>query len=191
MYIDDSTAGNFASYSTTTLNIKGDPRDHVFTHQNIVISASLYTKIETSDPLLKDSIRSSPTWNHFTKENIPKDFQGIAVAGPIEDNLQILGENGTLLTLTKKWGTVHWGNESLLRYTFKLSGHTPPANGALQALLARVDKSGTVDVWIDPRTSLPRYLLLQNPPYYSTTTIEDINATAPILPPPVPIDIKS
>lgn len=164
----------YSSYGTTTLYIPGDPGGHSFSHINLSIGDEVYTKVETTDPSLKKSIQNGPHWWHFKSTAIPSTLEGIVVPGPLQDNLQILSEGGAYLTLTKKYGPVMWGGDSLLRYDFKLSDKIPLA-GPLSAIRDRIG-SGTVGVWIDPATFAPRHLLFENRPYFSTTTIEDINS---------------
>lgn len=185
-YLIDSPKTAFASYSTTTLLIQGDKSAHVFTHQNLAIGSDVYMKIETMDPVLLKNIQSSPDWRYFQSTEIPDSLSGIVVPGPIQDNVQILGQNGSWLSLVKVWGAESWGETSLLRYTFRLSGKKPGRETPLTALLSRIGPSGVVDAWIDPQTFEPRYLRFSNSTYTSTTTLRGINASplieAPILP---------
>lgn len=169
-YDVDSKNKRFAAYSTTTLIIKGEQKGHVFTLQNISIGDDIYTKIETADPLLKSSIQSSATWRHFKNDVIPESFIGIAVSGPIQDNLQILSDNGSWITLVKKVGVEEFNHIPTLHYVFKLSNRTPPQDGALSAMLSRIG-TGTIDVWLHPQTYEPLFLRFENYPYLSTTTI--------------------
>ncbi len=173
-YNVDSAKNAFASYSTTTLLINGDPVQHIFTHQNLALGDDVYMKIETQDPLLKASIKSNPQWQRFSADTIPPSLNSIAVPGPIQDNIEILGEGGSWIYLVKKWGTEDWNGTSLLRYTFRLSGKKPPGHAPVGGLLSRIG-AGTIDVWIDPQTFEPRYLRFANSNYISTTTISNIN----------------
>jgi len=163
----------YAAYSTTTLFASIDNKPHAFTTDEITIGDNVYAKIDTTDPLLKPTIKRIPTWQHFSATSIPAQFTGAVIAGPIEDTLQILSDNGAYLSLIKQAGP---------HYTFKLSGVSPKEDGPLMALLSRV-ATGTVEVWIDPQTTQVQELVFTNYPFVSTTTISDINALLPITAP--------
>ncbi len=175
LYINDYKSNTYLSYSTTTLIVAGDPNPHLFTHQNISIGETVYLRVQTQDLLLKNSIQGTPQWQKFKNSSIPQKFANIAIAGPIQDNLSLLSQNGAYLILHKKYGLVHFKDETLLRYTFSLSKNiaTIP-EGPLRAVVGRIG-SGTIDVWIDPQNFQVRYLLFTNTPYISTTTISNIN----------------
>lgn len=180
IYTVDNATKQFASYSTTTLLIGNDAKPHIFTHQNIAAGDTVYFKIESQDALLKSSIQSSPHWRSFKNSEIPKNFTSIAIAGPIQDNLAVLSERGTYITLQRNSGTTQWGEESLLRYTFILSKKAfAVSDGPLNALVQRIGQQGTVDVWIDPQSFKVRHMVFANAPYFSTTTISHLNTPLP------------
>ena len=184
IYAVDHSNKRFSSYSTTTLFIPGDTSGHSFTHQNISIGDTVYNRVQTSDKLLQSSIQSSPKWRNFKNTAIPVKLADIVIAGPIQDNLAILSQNGLYLTLTHKSGQVMVGSEPLLRYTFKLSDKTSGlGEGALNAIVNRIGSQGTIDVWIDPTHFEVHQLLFTNYPYISTTTISDTNTPLQILAP--------
>ncbi len=188
-YDVDTQNKRFASYSTTTLLIARDTKGHIFTHQDIAIGDDVYTKVETYDNLLTSSIQSSAKWQSFKSNAIPRQLASIAIAGPIQDNLSLLAENGKYLTFAKKQDVTQWGTESLLRYTFTLSSYAfEVSDGPLNAAVKRIGKNGMIDVWIDPTTFEVRHLLFTNPPYTSTTTISRMNTPLPIV---APVDTKS
>ncbi len=184
VYSVDTEQKQYASYSTTTLFIGSDPRAHTFVHQNIAIGDDVYLKIETADPALQASIQTTKSWQSFKSNAIPKNFTSIAIAGPLQDNIEVLGKNGAYLVPVASFGAVQWGAESLLRYTFRLSQKAfAVSDGPLNSLVLRVGHTGTVDVWIDPKNFAVRYLVFANVPYLSTTTITNINALLPLAPP--------
>ena len=187
-YDVDTAQGRYASYSTTTLCIGADPTGHSFTHDDIALGHDVYLKIDSADPLLRSSMQRVPQWEHFTSDAIPQNLTDIAIAGPIQDNIAILGHHGDYLSLLHAHGLVQWGDASLVRYTFTLSRQAASVrDGPLNALIGRVGP-GTIDVWIDPQSFEVRHLLFTNPPYISTTTISGINTppsiTAPLVPAP-------
>ena len=187
-YLNDFAAERFASLSTTTLAIPDQPvelREHTFTHENIAIGNDVFLRVDTESDLLKQTgtITYGPDWHHFTDRVIPEGFTDIAVPGPIHDSLVLLSENGTFLTLTEKHGKVMWGSEEFRRYTFIPSGLPAPADSSLKALLERIGPGGTIDVWIDERTSTVRYLVTANDEYRSTTTVSGINTPLTVEPP--------
>lgn len=179
VYSVDTKTRDFGSYSTTTLLIGRDPAGHVFTHTNLAIRDDIYMKLETSDALLKTTIQSSPEWRHYTKATIPKNLDGVAVPGPIQDNLQILGNKGAWVSKIKKQESSAWG-APLVQYTFKLSGRQPKTNDAARSIASRIGAAGVIDVWIDPQSSEPRYLRFSNDSYVSTTTIFALNVPLPL-----------
>ena len=187
VYDVDTAHRSFASYSTTTLFLPGSPAGHSFSHWDIAIGDDVYIKIDTTDKLLSNSIQRFPQWKHFVSNAIPAKYASIAIVGPIQDNLTLLAQNGAYLSLVKKWGPAPWGDESLLRYTFKLSGKTADIpGGPLSALVSHIGRTGTVDVWVDPKSFAVRHLVFSNPPYVSTSTISNINALQPIVAPITP-----
>lgn len=179
-YAVDASRRAYAALSTTTLFVAGDPVGHVFTHENISIGEDIYTRVTTTDSLLKKAIQQLPSWQHFTSVSIPKQLFGIAVAGPIQDNLRILADSGKWLSLEKKPREETLNGEELLHYTFSLSGAHPESAGALDAILQRIGSRGVVDAWIDPHTSQPRYLRFMNREYVSTTTLLYPDPSTPI-----------
>ncbi len=183
-YDTDTRNERYSSYSTTTLYIGTDRTGHTFTHKNIAIGKDVYVKIETNDKMLKSSIQQSHTWRHFTGDAIPTSFESIAIDGPIEDNLQLLGGNGKYLALTRKHGLESLNGEMLLHYSFKLSGKSEgtPA-GPLTALMDRLGSNGLVDLWIGKDTAMPRVLRFKTDTYTSTTTLSSINMPLSIVPP--------
>ena len=175
IYAVDTPNKNYLSYSTTTLLIAGDPREHTFTHQDISIGDTVYNKVETSDPLLKSSIKSNPSWRSFKSNAIPASLANIIIAGPIQDNLAILSKNGAFLSLIKKSSQVAWDGNTFLRYTFTLSSNVSKVgNGPLSAIVGRIGP-GTIDVWINPSTYLVQHMVFTNGSYISTTTIGSVN----------------
>lgn len=186
-YYNNEAEGRFATLSTTTLSMLDQPddlRSHSFTHENIAIENDIYTRIQTDSPILRKSIKNGKEWWHFHKGSIPKPFENIAIAGPILDSLMLLSEGGKYITLLEKHGVDLWGDKKLLRYTFKTSNITPSVDGALKALVARIGKDGTIDVWIDETEPTVKYLVFKNDGYHSTTTISGINNPHLIAPPP-------
>ncbi len=183
IYGVDTAKRSYSSYSTTTLTIHGDLQGHVFTHKNIAIGSDVYVKVETADKLLSASIKNGPMWQHFTATTIPHEFSSIAIPGPIQDNLSLMSDNGKWLTLIKKSGSEKLGSSTLLHYVFRLSGKGPNSEGALNAMILRITPTGTIDVWIDPATSMPRYLRFMNSTYVSTTTLQYTDPPTPIVAP--------
>ncbi len=179
-YTVDASRRAYAAISTTTLFVAGDPVGHVFTHENISIGDDVYTKVITKDALLEKAIQQLPSWQRFTSVSIPKQLLGIAVAGPIQDNLRILAESGIWVTLEKKPHEENVYGEQMLRYTFSLSGKKPESAGALDAIIQRIGSEGVIDAWIDPHTSQTRYLRFMNKEYVSTTTLLYPNPSATI-----------
>lgn len=171
VYKVDSTKRAYEAISTTTLFVTGDPIGHVFTHENIALGEDVYTRIRTEDTLLSRAIEQLPQWQHFTATTIPKSLFGIAVAGPIQDNLQILTESGRWVTLLKKPNQERVFNEDLLHYSMSTSGAQPQEAGALDAILKRIGEKGVIDVWVDPKTMRAKYLRFMNNAYVSTTTL--------------------
>ena len=182
-YDVDNAQQRYASLSTTTLFSGARSKGADFTLANISIGPDIYTRIETNSPELKRTIPATTTWQHFTKGSIPLLYTGIAIAGPVLDNLRIFEHDGAYLTLTSAPSAAYWGTEYLTRYSFA-PAHVAPAasDGTLAALLSRISATGTIDVWIDSQKTV-RYLVFQNENYHSTTTLSDYNTAFPIVSP--------
>jgi hypothetical protein len=188
-YLVDTPDQKFASYSTTSLFITGDPRPHVFTHEDIAIKDDVFFRVQTIDPFLIATIKNHTNWGYYKNGTIPKEDASIAIAGPLQDNLAIFSDNGQYLTNTKKIGIEVINGQTLTHYTFTLSKKAfTVGDGPLNAVVGRVGKDGVINVWINPSTFAVEQLLFTNAPYFSTTTIFSINAPLPIVAPiPVPV----
>ena len=184
-YMVNHKSREYYSVATTTLTLPdtGQGREkHSFTLSNIAIVDDVYTKIDTESELLKKTIPHSVTWRHFKSGQIPPEFENIAIAGPILDNLRIFDERGRYMVIIKKHGYETFQNENLMRYTLSLSDSTPP-EGTLGVILNRIGKNGHIDAWVDAKNHMIRHLHFENGEYRSTTTIETSESTPPLSPP--------
>lgn len=187
IYIVDAEGKRFASFSTTTLHIKGDTKPHIFSHQDLAMDGYVYLKVATEDPLLKSSIQTTGTWRTFKNDAIPTDLSNVAVAGPIQDNLQIFSKKGVYLTAGKKIGIETQHNTSLLHYRFSLSDKAfVTKEGPVKTMADRLGKDGTVDVWVSTALRIIDHFVFTNALYVSTTTVSNINTPTLILQPPGP-----
>ncbi len=183
MYFHNGAESRFASVATTTLIIPNGRKSekHSFTLRNISIYNDVYTKIDTQSEILRSTIPSTPTWQHFNKDSIPDTFVNISVSGPVLDNLLLFNEKGAFLELVESHGVVKWGDASFEKYTLKLSDKAPlKVGGTLGTLLGRIGTSGRIEVWIDAETAQIHHMVFKGDNYVSTTTISAIN-TPPLI----------
>ncbi len=174
----------FASIATTSILIptQNGTVTHSFTLENISIQDDLYTKIDTSSPLLRASIPHGP-WRHFKKNAVPTELKDIAVSGPILDTLLLFSSQGSYVSLITSHGDTMWNQEKMRRYTFKLSPEVRALHGGtLETLVGRI-ATGTVDIWIDREDTI-RHAVLNGDTYHSTTTFSHFN-TPPIIVAPI------
>lgn len=184
-YLLDAPADRYASFSTTTLVTVGSKKPVIFSLDNISIGSDLYTRVQTESnvPL---AVPSSKTWQHFQADAIPSAYAGIAVAGPLLDNLKLFEGGGKYLTLTGEPVQEQQGGATLTHYTFKLSPAADlSSSGTLGVLMERIGEGGSIDVWIDTSDGTIRYMRFKNASYVSTTTISNVNATLSIEAPAV------
>lgn len=182
MYLVERLKASYASLSTTTVYQVGAKTGESFTLANIALGNDVYTRMQLGGTAPETSIPASKSWKHFKSNAIPDDYIGIAVPGPLLDNLQLFGEHGTYLTLEKRLGDELVGETSCVRYRFRLSGVVPPSpGGTLEALIGHIG-SGRVDAWVAPDGTL-RQIAITSPSYRATTTLsrfgEDLGITVP------------
>lgn len=183
IYRVDRDRMRFEAVSTTTLAFPGGPSDISFSLQNRALGRQVYVHVYTSSPVLKGSIPSHEEWQHFSADAIPESYRGIAVPGPILDNLLVLSEKGAYLSLHERPTRITEDGRALVRYVFNRSSREP-GPGTLQALLGRVG-NGSVTLWIDESTHKPVRLVFAGHDYRSTTTLSHLGETLPIEPPPL------
>ncbi len=180
-YLVDDRNLRYSSVATTTLGDPGGARGPSFTVHNISIGTDVYSLVSTPDASLRATIRADDAWHHYKSAAIPADLAGIAVPGPVLDNLRLLSQNGAYLILKAKRAPDP--KTHLAHYMFILSPVAPPAGGTLETLEARIG-NGTVDVWIDPQDDAVRQLAFNAKDYHSTTTISRLGEDLPIGAPP-------
>lgn len=183
-YLIDRGKGRYSSVATTTVIASKGSSGASFTLRNISIDSEVYTRISSTDPAVQASFGDSGMWNHFSATAIPERFAGIAIPGPILDNLRILDDDGGFLspigTSTRDTKT------DLTRYRFALAAaHSGTPAGTLQALMGHI-ADGTVDVWLDDDATV-HMLAFNGPEYRSTTTISRLGEDLQIGPPPVAV----
>lgn len=180
-YLSNEPAMTYDAISTTTLGIPGVDERPSFRLHTISIGTDVYVTIASESPLLRGSIPVTD-WKHFKADTIPPELTGIAISGPVLDNLQLLKGHGRYLRLAESVGARSWGTSTLSVYRFTLSGSRPSETGTVTALMDRI-ATGTVDLWVDPATADVRHMVFSNDPYYSTTTLSAMNAVPEVVPP--------
>lgn len=184
VYSNDANTDVFAANVITNVIIPETDTPLTFSLENIAIKDSVYVKVETESDILAATIPTGPDWHLFAADSIPEEFLGIAIPGPILDNLAILSEGGAYVSLISYENSSMSSTEKLAHYRFRLSGEVPKNPGPLTALIERIGKNGFVDVWIDKESLHVNQMVFSNPPYFSTTTIRSIN-TPPVVSPPI------
>ncbi len=177
LYRLDFDAHRYGSIATTTLTLldmRPPKNTHVFTLEHLSLNDDVYVKIQTTSALLRKTIPYGAKWRHFKAEAIPERFVDIAVPGPILDNLALLGQNGSYLSLIGK-STLHTiASTTYSVYTFTISKKsTTKATGPLKALIGIIS-TGTVDVWVDEGAHI-RMIHFLSDGYVATSTILRVN----------------
>ncbi len=181
-YLVERLKASYGSFSTTTVYLIGSKTGQSFTLGNIALGNDVYTRMQVGGTAPETSIPASKSWRHFKSNAIPDDYIGIAVPGPLLDNLRIFGEHGSYLTLEKKLAPEPLQGVDCARYRFHLSGKMPPSpGGTLEALIDHI-ADGKIDAWVAPDGTI-RQLVISSPSYAATTTLsrygEDLGITAP------------
>ena len=172
----------FASYATTTLT-QPDSKPYSFGLSNIAFGDDVYFKLERITGDLPSAAPMSPEWRRFTKGTIPDEYRGIAVSGPILDNLVVLRNSGKSLTHLRTTKEDRAFNEPLTRFEYALSPRRGEEAPTLAAIRDRLGGAGTVFVWTDEGVTSVRYIVLTHDGYVSTTTIKAVNLpTDPVIP---------
>ncbi len=168
-YLVDRTAKRYASVATTTLR-SGKLPSRSFTLSNVSLGTLVYARVDTRDGDLVASFPRVGAWERFDARAIPERYAGIAIPGPILDNLRILDDSGSFL--------VPLGapvpEDGLMRYRFELApAHRGVTEGTLAVLLGRI-ATGTVSLWVTPEGE-PRQLAFDGAGYRSTTTLSALD----------------
>jgi hypothetical protein len=175
VYKNDLKNSSFGSISTTTVRVPDVSFPIAFTLYNISSGGNVYTKAESENPELVTTISVGTGWRQFDSREIPQEYKGIAIAGPVLDNLSLLSRKGAFLNLKKTTDDDRTFDEPLLRYTFTVKASLKDHSGALSAIYERLKEDGTADIWVSEGEARVRHIVFKNPPYFSTTTITDIN----------------
>jgi hypothetical protein len=183
LYLVDRHRNGYLSVSTTTVYVGGSHKGQSFALANISLGNDVFTKMEVGGAAPETSIPSSSAWRHFKSNEIPSDYVGIAIPGPLLDSLRLFTEGGSYLRLDHKIADETIAGASTTRYRFRLSDKTPPSpGGTLEALMGHI-ATGTVDAWIAPDGSILQIAIL-SANYSATSSLsrfsEDLRITAPV-----------
>lgn len=173
-YSGNRKTQSYAAVSTTTLHLKDIPTPHIFVLKNVALGDTIFTSLESASTLIKKTMPATNGWKQLTSKTIPKEFENIAIAGPVSDNLLILSESGKYLTLRANMTLRNATEKSFAHYRFSIADVPPPA-GVLETLFRRIGKEGYVDIWIDRTRPEQFVMLFSNQHYNSTTTVNAIN----------------
>jgi hypothetical protein len=181
-YLVDRPKNAYLSLSTTTVYVGGSHTGQSFTLANISVGNDVFSKMEVGGSAPETSIPSSESWRHFKSNDIPAEYIGIAIPGPLLDSLRLFGEGGTYLRLDHTMGDEDLSGQAVARYRFRLSDKTPPSpGGTLEALIGHI-ATGTVDAWIAPDGTIEQIAIV-SAGYAATTSLsrfgEDLGITAP------------
>jgi hypothetical protein len=183
-YLVDDTHQNYSAFSTTTYKHTGGS-PVVFQLENRAIASDVYVRIINKSPLVRLSVPADGTWQHFPATNIPTIYQNIAVAGPVIDDLKLLGSAGDYLVQDTNHGMTSFGGTNFIRYTFKLSRLAELSSDAgVRTIASRVGPTGLIDLWIDASSTEVAHMRLTNGSTYTSTTTfsrlnEPLNIKAP------------
>jgi hypothetical protein len=174
VYHNDIKNAAFSSISTTTVRVPDVSFPIAFTLYNVSINGNVYTKAESENPELITTVQVGGGWRQFSAREIPQEYKSIAIAGPVLDNLSLISNNGTHLSLKKTAPNDETFGAPLLRYSFTVRSSLKDHSGALSAIYERLKETGTADIWVSEETAEVRHMVFKNPPYFSTTTISNI-----------------
>lgn len=184
VYLVDRGQNRYSSVATTTVFTPKGGKESSFTLSNISIDNEVYTRIASDDPTIQASFGDSSMWNHFSSTAIPSRFAGVAIPGPVLDNLRILEDNGGYLSLIAS--STREKKTGFTRYLFELApAHRGAPAGTLQALMGHI-ADGTIEMWVDDDATV-RMLAFSGPDYRSTTTVRSLGEDQHIGPPPASV----
>lgn len=169
-YLVDRALNRYSSVATTTVYTPPQKTGQSFTLSNISIGSDVYSRMVVGGVAPQTSIPAQQDWHHFASNDIPAEYEGIAVPGPLLDDLRLFSEGGAYLSLID---TVHGSTDSssTVGYRFKLSGKAPPSpGGTLEALMGHIGE-GTIEAWIQPDDATIREIIITAPGYHATTTL--------------------
>ncbi len=184
IYQNDSKNSLYSAISTTSVRFPDVSFPIQFTLYNIASIPTVYTKAESENPELITTIPVGGGWRSFNFREIPEEYKSIAIPGPVLDNLELLSKNGSYVELIESHGKDLTFKEPLVRFTFRLRSLLKDRPGPLSAIYERLKETGTVDIWVSEESNDVHYMVFHNPPYFSTTTISNVNT-------PQVIDIPS
>jgi hypothetical protein len=171
VYKNDRGKSAYASESTTTVQVPGSSSLFRFSTENIALDNRVYVRVRADEGT--PTTVPADVWHTFDFASIPKEFETLAIPGPVLDNLLLFSEGGRYLRLESAQGADTTFGVNALRYRFSASGVKPETPSPLTVLLERIGP-GTIDVWVGASSTLEA-LVITNPPYYSTTTLSDFN----------------
>lgn len=181
-YLVDRARNRYASVSTTTVYAPPQKTGQSFTLSNISIGSDVFSRMETGGVAPGTSVPASSQWHRFSSNAIPEEYLGIAVPGPLLDQLRLFAEKGSYLDFVERL-PANPPSDGLVGYRFKLSGRAPPSpGGTLEALIQHVG-TGTIDAWIDPQDATIRSVIITNVGYRATTSLSRFDETLDIEPP--------
>lgn len=175
VYQNDYKNSLYSAVSTTSVRFPDVSFPVQFTLYNISSIPNVYTKAESANPELITTIPVQGGWRSFNSREIPEEYKSIAIPGPVLDNLQILSKNGSYVELIETHGKDATFGDELLRFSFRVKPSLKERPGPLAAIYERLRETGTVDIWVSEDSKSVRHMVFNNPPYFSTTTIKNIN----------------
>jgi hypothetical protein len=185
MYRNNHSTNEYASFATTTIS-SPETGPMTFSINNIALGGRVYVQVQSDFEGLVTTVPADGVWRVYEFGAIPTAFQSVAIPGPVLDNLLLLSDRGSFLTLIKALGTDTQDGVELAKYRFKASGEKAPVASPLTTLLERIGTDGHIDVWVHEPSKTVRMLVITNPPYFSTTTFSGINNPPAIDTPQVP-----
>lgn len=170
VYLVDHAHKEFAAYSTTTLERAGQSPIS-FLLDDLSLGSDVYVRVKNETPAFRLAVPADGTWQHFPAYAIPSAYAGIAVAGPLVDDLALLADNGAYVSFVKDDGPAHLEGALLTRYTLALSPSVTTAPTSVVRDTAKlVGPNGAIDLWIDPSNATVVAMRLTNGSTYTSTT---------------------
>lgn len=172
LYFVNHETREYYSFSTTSVtDIDNTTPSISFTIENIALNNWVYLRITPLDAYSRKTVRGTDSWVDFPANEIPVKYTDIAVSGPVQDNLALFSENGSLIELLKseRSGGADSPTET---YTFKLSskGMTAPS-GPVRAIADHIGSLGYIYVTIPGPDNSDARMIFSGNNYSATTTI--------------------
>lgn len=174
VYRNNLDEGLYASFATTTFTTP-DAVPYTFALSNVSAGDRIFFRLERVSGEAPSTVPMGPEWHTFDASSIPPEYQGVAVSGPILDNLALFRNGGAAITLLRSYEDDMTFGEPLPRFEYSMAPRVDGESPALASIRSRLLGEGTVSVWTNTSLTGIRHIVFTAPDYTSTTTIKSVN----------------